>query len=355
VSGRLLREWGLSAEEVPDTAMMYDANVWLSGRWVIKATLNYDLLGDKPYRTTSFIKVPGAFWGKAPPELIEDVQSMCNAAARALSNNMGIASGPQVEVTTDRLAPGEKVTQMYPWKIWQTVSDPMGSGRPAINFMQPDDRSGPLMQVYAQFARMADEQSGIPAYMYGDGNAGGAGRTASGLSMLMGSAGKGIRQVIMRIDFDVLGPMVTSQFNWNMQYVDRADIKGDCEVVPRGAVTLANREQLNVRRVEFLQATANPIDAEIVGMPGRAAIIREVVKGLAMPADEIVPSKDEMESKEAIKKALEQQAMLAGQQPQQVQVMHSGGGDQAQATQPGGGPMGGRDANTASSRVSGRG
>jgi hypothetical protein len=244
---------------------------------------------------------------------------------------------------------------MYPWKIWQTVSDPMGSGRPAINFMQPDDRSGPLMQVYAQFARMADEQSGIPAYMYGDGNAGGAGRTASGLSMLMGSAGKGIRQVIMRIDFDVLGPTVTSQFNWNMQYVDRADIKGDCEVVPRGAVTLANREQLNVRRVEFLQATANPIDAEIVGMPGRAAIIREVVKGLAMPADEIVPSKDEMEAKEAIKKALEQQAMLAGQQPQQVQVMHSGGGDQAQATQPGGGPMGGRDANTASSRVSGRG
>lgn len=354
VSGKLLREWGLSSEEVPDIAAMYDANVWLIGSWVIKATLNYDPLGDKPYRTTSFIKLPGAFWGRGVPELIEDVQAMCNAAARALSNNMGIASGPQVEVTVDRLAPGEKVTQMFPWKLWQTVSDPMGSGRPAINFMQPDDRSGALMQVYQQFARMADEQSGIPAYMYGDGQVGGAGRTSSGLSMLMGSAGKGIRQVIMHIDFEVIGPTVTAQYNWNMQYVDKPEIKGDCEIVPRGAVTLANREQLNVRRVEFLQATANPIDAEIVGMTGRAAILKEVAKGLSMPVDDIIPSKDALEAKEAIKQAMEQQAAMAGAGPQQVQVTHSGGGDQATTTDPAGNPAGGQGGNTVSNKLTGR-
>lgn len=355
VSGRLLREWGLSSEDVPDPTVMYDANVWLSGNWVIKATLNYDPLGDKPYRTTSFIKIPGAFWGRGVPELIADVQAMCNSAARALSNNMGIASGPQVEVTTDRLAPGEKVTQMYPWKLWQTVSDPMGSGQPAIRFNQPDDRSGALLGVYQNFAKMADEQSGIPAYVYGDGQVGGAGRTASGLSMLMGSAGKGIRQVIMHIDFEVLGPLVTSQYNWNMQYVDRDDIKGDCEVIPRGAVTLANREQLNVRRVEFLQATANPIDAEIVGMTGRAAILKEVAKGLSMPVDDIIPSKDTLEAKEQIKAAMEQQAAMAGQGPQQVQVVHSGGGDQAQAVDPAGNPRGGQEGNTASNKLTGRG
>ena len=354
VSGRLLREWGLSDEDVPDPAMMYDANIWLAGSWVIKATLNYDPMGDKPYRTTSFIKIPGAFWGRSIPELIEDVQAMCNAAARALSNNMGIASGPQVEVSVDRLAQGEKVRQMHPWKIWQTVSDPMGSGRPAINFTQPDDRSGSLMQVYGQFARMADEQSGIPAYMYGDGQVGGAGRTSSGLSMLMGSAGKGIRQVIMHIDFEVIDPTVTAQYNWNMQYVDREDLKGDCEIIARGAVTLANREQLNVRRVEFLQATANPIDAEIVGMTGRAAILKEVAKGLSMPVDDIIPSKDALEAKEAVKQAMEQQAAMAGAGPQQVQVTHSGGGDQSQATLPDGSPAGGQAGNMVSNKITGR-
>lgn len=107
--------------------------------------------------------------------------------------------------------------------------------------------------------------------------------------------------------------------------------------------------------MEFLQATANPIDAEIVGMTGRAAILKEVAKGLSMPVDDIIPSKDALEAKEAVKMAMEQQAAMAGQGPQQVQVTHSGGGDQAQATQPDGSPMGGQADNTASNKLTGRG
>lgn len=343
VSGQDLIDFGLPADEVPDTARMYDACVWLVGYRVIKATLNYDPLGDKPYRMTSAVKRPGALWGVSYPELIEDVQAMCNAAARALANNMGLASGPQVEVSVDRLAEGEKVSKVYPWKIWQTVSDPLGSGQAAVRFNQPDDRSGPLLGVYGQFARMADEQSGIPAYVYGDGQVGGAGRTASGLSMLMGSAGKGIRQTIMHIDFDVIGPIVEAQYNWNMQYVDDPSIKGDCEIIPRGAVTLANREQLNVRRVEFLQATANPIDSQIVGSTGRAAILREVAKGLAMPVDDIVPTNEQIEIREEMTR---QQQMAAQAAPQEVVVRETG---------PGGAPMGGEGANVVSNQITGNG
>ena len=346
VSGQDLIDWGIDPEEVPDTARMYDACVWLIGSWVIKATLNYDPLGDKPYRMTSAVKRPGALWGVSYPELIEDVQAMCNAAARALANNMGLASGPQVEVSVDRLAEGEKVTKVFPWKVWQTVSDPMGSGQPAVRFNQPDDRSGPLLAVYGQFARMADEQSGIPAYVYGDGQVGGAGRTASGLSMLMGSAGKGIRQTIMHIDFDVIGPLVTAQYNWNMQYIDDASLKGDCEIIPRGAVTLANREQLNVRRVEFLQATANPIDAQIVGPTGRAAILREVAKGLAMPVDDIVPTNEQIEVNQEMQRQQQMAQVAAQQAPQEVVVRETG---------PGGAPMGGEGANTVSNQITGNG
>lgn len=344
VSGQDLLDWGLTSAEVPDPAKMYDANVWLVGRWVIKATLNYDPLGDKPYRMTSAVKAPGALWGVSYPELIEDVQAMCNAAARALANNMGIASGPQVEVTRDRLAEGEVITKMFPWKIWQTTSDPLGSGRPAITFNQPEDRSGPLMAVYERFSRMADEQSGIPAYVYGDGQVGGAGRTASGLSMLMGSAGKGIRQTIMHIDFDVIGPLVHAQYNWNMQYVDDESIKGDCEIIPRGAVTLANREQLNVRRVEFLQATANPIDSQIVGPKGRAAILREVAKGLAMPVDDIVPSNERLDVLDELQRQrAEMESIPQGPSP----------ADNTRAQNPDGSVAGGREANTVTNSQTG--
>lgn len=294
VSGRMLREWGMDETEVPDESREYDANVWLIGNYVIKAILNYDPLGEKPYVKTAFIKMPGAFWGRGIPEIIEDLQNICNAAARALVNNMAVASGPQVEVNLDRIPPNEDITQVYPWKIWQTLNDPLGSSAPAVRFNQPADNANTLMGVYERFSRLADDHSGIPAYIYGDTNVQGAGRTASGLSMLMGSAGKGIRQVVMHIDSDVIKPIVQRQFVYNMRYDSDESIKGDAQVMPRGAINLAVRETVNVRRVEFLNATANEFDMQIIGMDGRAAILREVAKGLQMPADDIIPSREKL-------------------------------------------------------------
>jgi hypothetical protein len=334
VSGKMLREWGLSEEEVPDEAREYDTNVWLVGNYVIKAILNYDPLGEKPYSKTSFIKLPGAFWGKAIPEIIEDLQNICNAAARALVNNMGIASGPQVEVNLERIPANEDITQMYPWKIWQVLNDPLGSSAPAVRFNQPSDNSQTLMAVYEKFSRMADDHSGIPAYIYGDTNVQGAGRTSSGLSMLMGAAGKGIRQVVMHIDNDITKPIVQRQFVYNMRYDSDESIKGDLQVLPRGATNLAVRETVNVRRVEFLNATGNEIDMGIIGVDGRAALLREVAKGLQMPVDEIVPTREKIGYMEQLKQV---------QQAQQPQPQAAQGGSQPapSMTNQAGAPAGG--------------
>jgi hypothetical protein len=295
VSGKMLLEWGLTDEEVEDPTKEYDANVWMVGNYVIKAILNYDPLGEKPYAVTSFIRNPGAFWGKGIPEIIEDVQSVCNAAARSMVNNMGIASGPQVEVNLERIPSNEDITQMHPWRIWQVLNDPLGGSAPAVRFNQPDDNSGSLMAVYQQFSKLADDHSGIPSYLSGDLNVQGAGRTASGLSMLMGSAGKSIRQVVMHIDADIIKLIVHRSFVYNMRYSEDESIKGDAQIIPRGAINLAVKDTVNTRRVEFLQATANEFDMEIIGKDGRAAILREVAKGLQMPEDEVVPTREKVE------------------------------------------------------------
>ena len=341
VSGKMLIEWGLSPDEVPDPAREYDANVWLVGNYVIKAVLNYDPLGEKPYVKTSFIKCPGAFWGKGIPKIIEDLQAVCNAAARALVNNMGISSGPQIEVNVERIPPNEDITTLTPWKIWQTINDPVGSSAPAIRFTQPDSRAAELMSVYEKFSRLADDHSGIPAYVYGDLNVQGAGRTSSGLSMLMGAAGKGIRQVVMHIDADVVKPIVERQFIYNMRYDDDESIKGDVEVVAKGSINLAVKETVNLRRIEFLNATANPIDAQIMGMEGRAVILREIAKGLQMPVEDVVPSRE----KAAYQSGIQARAMAAAQVQQAQAPVPTG---------PGGEPKGGMDANTVQSRASGR-
>ena len=333
VSGKMLIEWGMDEETIPDETKEYDANVWVVGNFVIKAVLNYDPLGEKPYSKTSIIKCPGAFWGTGIPEIIEELQNVCNAAARALVNNMGISSGPQVEVNLERIPPNEDITQLHPWKIWQVTNDPLGANAPAVRFNQPDDNANTLAAIYDKFAKLADDHSGIPSYVTGDLNVQGAGRTASGLSMLMGSAGKGIRQIVMHVDNDIIKPVIQRIFLYNMRYDEDESIKGDLAIVPKGAVNLAVKETLNVRRIEFLNATGNDIDSEIIGKEGRAAILREVAKSLQMPVDDIVPSKEKEGARTRIIKA--EQAKVS---------------PQAGVTP----PEGGMEANTVMNRDTGR-
>lgn len=315
VPGRLLHQWGLRRADIKED-MTYECNVWLVGHLCIRAVINPHPLGHRPYRVSCFERIPGSFWGKAIPELMADVQAMANAASRALANNLGLASGPQVEVTVDRLAAGEKITNMYPWKIYQTTSDKTGGGQRAVNFFQPDMHANELLGIVQQFMKYADEVTGIPNYIYGSGNVAGAGRTASGLSMLMDNAAKGIKQAIANIDHDVLAPTASDLYIDNMMYSEDQFIKGDFKIVTRGAIGIMHKEQIQLRRQEFLQSTANPIDMQIMGNDGRAYILREVARGLEMDTNKIVPSDDVLQAQQ---KQLEQmqamQAMGAPPQP----------------------------------------
>ena len=317
VMGSMLIQWGM--KDI-DPNKVYEVNAWQIGAFVIKCVINPDPLGRRPYEIACWRKIPGAFWGTSLPEIIRDVQMMCNASARALANNMGIASGPQVDVSVDRLADGEELTQMYPWKIWQTTSDKTGGGQPAVRFFMPDMKAAELMGVYNQFAKQADEVTGIPNYIYGAGAGGsGAGRTASGLSMLMDNAAKGIKAAILSVDH-VVAMVVTRLYVHNMMFNPDPYIKGDFTVIARGAMGLMHKEQVAVRRNEFLAATANPVDLQIVGPEGRAYLLREIAQGLDMDTDKLVPTTTMIRFKQE-----QIQQAMAQQQTQQQQLPAPGG------------------------------
>lgn len=313
VSGQMLRDWGLTEEEVPDTAKQYHCEAWLIGSYVIKASLNYHPMGWKPYYKASYEDIPGSFWGNSVADLVRDCQDMCNSAARALANNMGIASGPQVVVNVERMPAGERVTQIYPWKIHQTTNDPMGSTAKPVDFFQPSSNAQELMLIFEKFAVLADEYSGIPRYMTGDAPTGGAGRTASGMSMLMGNANKSMKQVVGNVDVNVIAPLLERLYFHNMRYSDDPTLKGDVNIVARGANSIIAKEAAQVRRNEFLAATANPFDIQIVGQQGRAALLREAAKGLDIDPDEVVPPPAKLRLAARIAQV---QAMQMAQMPQ---------------------------------------
>ena len=312
VQGQKLLDWGMSEKEISEPTKEYPVNIWVVGTHVIKAVLNYDPLRRKPYYKASYEEIPGAWWGNSVADLVRDAQTVCNAAARAMVNNMGIASGPHVVVNVDRLPPGEDITQMTPWKIWQVTSDPMNAATPPVIFNQPDSRVAELAGIFEKFSTMADEYSGIPRYMAGDAS-GNAGRTASGLSMLMGNAGKSIKQVISNIDVSVLSPLLERLYYYNMRYSDDPELKGDINVVARGANSLIAKDAAQIRRNEFLATTANAIDMQIVGLAGRAAILRENVKSLDMDPDKIVPPPEVIAARQQAAEQAQQQMMMMAQ------------------------------------------
>ena len=322
VPGWMLLSWGIEGVDPEDMTREYEVNVLLVGRYIIYAALNPNPLGERPFRRACYDEIPGSYWGRSIPELCETPQKFCNIAGSAMADNIVMASGPMVWVHNDRLADGEQSLEIVPWKVWQLKDAGMGAGtNPGIGFFQANDNTEKLMRVLDSWELKADDATGIPRYTYGNDQVSGAAGTATGLSMLMNSAAKGLRRAINSIDMNVIGPNVGDCFVNEMLYNPDESIKGDCVPVPRGANAILIKDMAQQRRMQFLQLTANPIDMAIIGNRGRASLLRETAAAMELP-DDVVPDEErlaEMEQQQAAAMQ-EQQAAVEGAQQQQMQL-----------------------------------
>jgi hypothetical protein len=315
VQGRLLLEQGMDAKLIPDGLRDYMVQCWLIGTHIIKVQLSPSPRKRHNYFITSFEKMPGTPVGNGLTDIIADMQEAANSTLRSLLNNMAMSSGPQVVVNDSRLAAGEDGEQMYPWKRWHIEDDPVtGASQVPISFFQPNSNAQELLMVYDKINAMADDLSAIPRYLQGN-SAGGAGRTSSGLAMLMANASKILQTVAANIDRDIFDPLLTSLYDIIMMTDNTGLLTGEETVRVMGVTVAIQRETQRSRQLEFLQITANPIDVGIMGPEGRAQVLRTVSEGLGMPGAEIVPSDDVL--KERQQQAAQAQALQARQQQQQ--------------------------------------
>ncbi len=316
VPGNLLKEHGLTQDndgKALRNTQQYAAEIILVGQELVYVSLNADKLDRHPYSSTSWSKIAGSFWGESIPQLLTPVQDVCNAALRALVNNMGFASGPQVAVTDiDRVPQNEDLTDVYPFKLWQFTNENRMTSDPVKFFAIPSN-ANELYSIYENFKKQADDDSGVPAYAYGNERSAGAGRTASGLSMLMTGASRGIKKVIRNAHRDVIRQCLIRLYDWNMQFLDDPEIKGDADVVAVGAVAVLSREQSSTRRLELLNMSNNPIDLEIFGRKNRAELWRQTLDTLEFDGERYVLTDDEIEEREAVDRRRADEAAQAEQ------------------------------------------
>lgn len=315
-------------------------NVWICNGHLLRVVFNPFTPTRIPYHACPYEVNPYSFFGIGVAENMMDTQLLMNGFVRMAVDNAVLSSNVVFEVNETNLVPGQDF-RIYPGKIWRT----QGQLGQSINTHKYDNVTNECLLMFDKARQLADEATGIPSYAHGQGGIQGIGRTASGMSMLMGAAAQNIKAVIRNIDDYLLVPLGKALFAFNMQFHFDEEFIGDLEVVARGTESLMRNEIRSQKIMQYLQVTGNPMDAPFVK---RDYLLRELAESLDLEGDKVVN-----DQREAALQALTIQEMMKAQgiDPNKQQAQGSGGGSLPGASDPTG--NGGGNINPGASPVPG--
>jgi hypothetical protein len=290
----VLEYWGLvdtdAAKElglkIPKSFKGHDevqVNVWISGEHVIRLVFNPFNPARIPYCVVPYEVNPYSFFGVGVAENMLDTQLLMNGFMRLAVDNAALSSNVILEVNEDYLVPGQNM-EVYPGKIFRRSGGPPGQ---AINSIDIKSHTNDSLMAFDKARELSDEATGMPSYAHGQtGVNGGVGRTASGMSMLMGAAAQNIKAVVRNIDDYLLAPIGKALFAFNMQFNFSEDYIGDLTVVAKGTESLMRNEIRSQRLLQLAQfAAPNPAMAPFIKWD---YILREYAASLDLEEDKVV-------------------------------------------------------------------
>jgi hypothetical protein len=286
-------------------------NVWVCGNEVIRFVLNPFTPARIPFHVVPYEINPYQIFGTGVPENMEDAQLLMNGHMRMAIDNLALAGNLVFDVDEASLVPGQNM-DIFPGKIFRRQSGVTGT---AINGLKFPNTAPENIQMYQLSRQLADEETGIPSIMHGQTGVSGTGRTAAGLSMLMGGANLSMKTVIKNIDDYLLKPLGEAYFQWNMQFNDNSpDIIGDLEIKPRGTAAVMQKEVRSQRLTALLQTATNPMLAPFVKIPN---LIRELAIAQDIDPDSLVNDENQAKVFAEILRGLNelQQTQTPDQQP----------------------------------------
>lgn len=263
--------WGyVGIEELAEAGIEIDeevmglevaVNIWLIGNVIIKAVIAPIEGVTFPYHFFYYEKDDSSIYGEGIPAVMRDGQKLFNAAVRAMLDNAAISAGPIIEANTDLLDVTEDPRDIYPFRVFLRDGQGQEATAPAIRVFDIKSNTDNYMKMIQFFMTVNDEITTIPRYQYGESNqVGGAGRTATGLSMLMGAANITLKDQIKNFDDGVTVPFIRALYFWNMEFNPKEHIKGDYSVHACGSTSLVAREVKAESLAQFVQMTNNPVD-----------------------------------------------------------------------------------------------
>ena len=293
----VLEYWGmvdvdmLEEQEItiPDELKDFDelqANVWVCNGKLIRMVLNPFKPSKIPYHAAPYELNPYSFFGVGIAENMDDTQTLMNGFMRMAVDNAVLSGNLIMELDETNLVPGQDLS-LYPGKVFRRQGGAPGQ---AIFGTKFPNVSSENMMLFDKARQLSDESTGMPSFAHGQTGVSGVGRTASGISMLMGAASGGIKTVVKNVDDYLLRPLGEGFFRFNMQFDFDPEIKGDLEVKARGTESLMANEVRSQRLMQFLQVASSPALAPFAKFQ---YVIREIASSLDLDPDKVTNNMDE--------------------------------------------------------------
>ncbi len=294
-------------------------NCWICQDKILRLVINPFTPQRIPYFAAPYELNPYSFFGVGLAENMTDTQQLMNGFMRMAVDNAVLSGNLIFEIDETNLVPGQDL-ELYPGKVFRRQGGAPGQ---ALFGTKYPNVSSENMMMFDKARQLADDATGIPSYSHGQTGVQGTGRTAAGISMLMGAAQLSVKGVVKNIDDYLLQPLGEAFYAFNMQFDFDPDIKGDLEVKARGTESLMKNEVRSQRLLQLLNIAGNPNLASFVKF---SVLLKELAQSMDLDAEKFIN-----DEREAFRQAqIIREAGGFQQQQQQAQGMSpmdmSGGG-----------------------------
>lgn len=307
IDSKLAEQAGLDVPEELSDADTLQVNCWVCHDKIIRLVINPFTPKRIPYFAAPYELNPYSFFGVGLAENMSDTQSLMNGFMRMAVDNAVLSGNLVFEIDETNLVPGQDLS-VYPGKVFRRQGGAPGQ---ALFGTKYPNVSSENMMMFDKARQIADDATGIPSYSHGQTGVQGTGRTAAGISMLMGAAQLSIKSVVKNIDDYLLQPLGEAFYAFNMQFNFDPEAKGDLEVKARGTESLMKNEVRSQRLLQLLQISSNPNLAAFVKLP---VVLRELAQAMDLDAEKFINDEREAMIQAEIIKA------SGGGAPQQQQA-----------------------------------
>lgn len=281
-----------------DPLKTYTGIVWFAdGGLVLKAALNPLDTNEHPYSVYTWQQDESSIFGFGLPYEVRDTQESANSAFRAMLDNMGLCVKPQVVVDDTAIEPVDQSWGLSPGKAWR-MKKPGSDVRAAMQFVEINARFPELQAIFGMSKQLIDEVGTLPAFLQGQDSPARM-QSATQSSIEWTAANLWVRRAVRNWDDDIVSPMITRFFDWNMQYSEKEEIKGDSRVQALGIAALVELEGQAQRLQAFMQTASN------MGIPpsSQMSIMREFARSFKLDPDKVLPTEAEIEKMKAAEQA----------------------------------------------------